>query len=73
MRIAPSVRENLIMLEAELKKLNRRWSESRIVNLALIEWIKMLSKLNDEEIDRLFESYEGLFPSKDNKKRNKNV
>lgn len=61
MRIAPRVRENLMQLNVELKKRNRRWSESRIVNLALVEWTKGLTKLNDTEIDRLFESYEGLW------------
>lgn len=61
MRIAPSVRANLKRISENLKKHNNlQWSESRVVNLALIDWIQTLAKLNDAEIERLFDSYEEL-------------
>lgn len=60
LHIAPSVRETVQLLRDELKKRNKQWSESRIVNLALIEWVHMIGRLNDTEVDRLFETYEEL-------------
>ena len=57
-RIAPSLRESVLELVSKLKAKNRRWSESRLVNIALLEWLPDFRKLNDSEIDRLFCLYD---------------
>lgn len=60
MRIAPSVREDILAVVTTLKTYNQQWSESRFVNIAMRDWVDKISRLNDTEIERLFESFEEL-------------
>lgn len=59
--LAPEVRQHLYdVVEALKHSHNRQWTPAKVVNLALNEWTTMIAKLNDTEIDRLFDSYDNL-------------
>jgi hypothetical protein len=60
MRIAPSVRAEIKRVVNQLKVLNPQWSESRLVNIAMRDWADKISRLNDTELERLFDTYEDL-------------
>lgn len=59
--LTSAVRQHLYEIVEVLKKThNRRWSAAKVVNLALHAWTIMIGKMDDAEIDRLFNEYDNI-------------
>lgn len=59
-RLSPSIQSELRVVVSELKKSNRSWSMSRILNLACMEFLSSIAQKNVKELDGLFDKYESL-------------
>lgn len=42
----------------ELKRKNKKWNISKLVNLALFDFLKRLPNMKDTELEKLFKLYE---------------
>lgn len=63
-RVAESIQSDLRTLVTHLKKLNRRWNKSALINLACMEFLASVAQKNDKEIEGLFDKYEQLLVGK---------
>lgn len=59
-RIAPTVYASINLILPALKEYDRNWNLSRILNVAVMDWIDNFDQLSDKAIQKQFDKYEEL-------------
>jgi len=60
-RIAPSIQSELRKVTTELReKYSKSWSSTKLINLALLEFLENFRINNEKEVNQLLEKYKHL-------------